>query len=29
MKRKVMVPIVIVALIALDQWVKFEIVKNI
>ena len=24
-----MVPIVIVALIALDQWVKFEIVKNI
>ncbi|WP_270736204.1 signal peptidase II [Streptococcus anginosus] len=29
MKRKVTVPIVIVALIALDQWVKFEIVKNI
>ena len=29
MKRKVMVPIVIVALIALDQWVKFETVKNI
>ena len=29
MKRKVMVPTVIVALIALDQWVKFEIVKNI
>lgn len=29
MKRKVMVPIVIVALIALDQWVKFEIGKNI
>ena len=29
MKRKVIVPIVIVALIALDQWVKFEIVKNI
>lgn len=29
MKRKVMVPIVIVALIALDQWVKFEIIKNI
>ena len=29
MKRKVMVPIVIVALIALDQWVKFEIFKNI
>ena len=29
MKRKVMVPIVIVALITLDQWVKFEIVKNI
>ena len=29
MKRKVTVPLVIVALIALDQWVKFEIVKNI
>ena len=29
MKRKVTVPIMIVALIALDQWVKFEIVKNI
>ena len=29
MKRKGIVPIVIVALIALDQWVKFEIVKNI
>lgn len=29
MKRKVTVPIVIVVLIALDQWVKFEIVKNI
>ena len=29
MKRTVTVPIVIVALIALDQWVKFEIVKNI
>ncbi|WP_342989825.1 signal peptidase II [Streptococcus anginosus] len=29
MKRKVTVPIVIVALITLDQWVKFEIVKNI
>ena len=29
MKRKVMVPIVIVALIALDQWVKFEIFTNI
>lgn len=29
MERKVTVPIVIVALIALDQWVKFEIVKNI
>ena len=29
MKRKVTVPIVIVALIALDQWVKFEIVKGI
>ena len=29
MKRKVTVPIVNVALIALDQWVKFEIVKNI
>lgn len=29
MKRKVTVPIVIVALIALDQWVKFEIVKSI
>ena len=29
MKRKVTVPIVIVALIALDQWVKCEIVKNI
>lgn len=29
MKRKVTVPIVIVALIALDQWFKFEIVKNI
>lgn len=29
MKRKVTVLLVIVALIALDQWVKFEIVKNI
>ena len=29
MKRKVTVPIVIVVLIALDQWVKFKIVKNI
>ena len=29
MKRKVTVPIVIVVLIARDQWVKFEIVKNI
>ena len=29
MKRKVTVPIVLVALIALYQWFKFEIVKNI